>query len=60
MKGTVNFSYSKKEKINSVIDSRIANNLVTSTSGYALDATQGKVLSDKIGSADISAIGGGY
>lgn len=37
----------------------LANNLTTTTEGYALDATQGKALQDKIGSTDISAIGGG-
>lgn len=37
----------------------LANNLTTTTEGYALDATQGKALQDKIGSTDISAIGDG-
>lgn len=36
-----------------------ANNLTTTTTGYALDATQGKALQDKLGSTDISAIGDG-
>ena len=35
-----------------------ANNLVTTESGYALDARQGKALQDKIGSKDISGVGG--
>lgn len=36
-----------------------ANNLTTTTTGYALDATQGKALQDKLGSTDISEIGDG-
>lgn len=36
-----------------------ANNLTTTTTGYALDATQGKALQDKLGSTDISTIGDG-
>lgn len=36
-----------------------ANNLTTVDEGYALDARQGKVLQEKIGSTDISAIGDG-
>lgn len=35
------------------------NNLTTTTTGYALDATQGKALNDKLGSTDISTIGDG-
>ena len=59
MKGMVNFSLAKKEKINSIISDRISNNLVTEEEGYLLDATQGKVLKDEIGNTDISAIGNG-
>lgn len=36
-----------------------ANNLTTTTTGYALDARQGKALQDKLGSTDISEIGDG-
>lgn len=37
----------------------VANNLTTTASGSVLDARQGKTLSDKLGTTDISAIGDG-
>ena len=55
----VAFSGSYNDLSNKPTIPTVTNNLLTTNPGTALDAAQGKAISDKIGSTDISGIGDG-